>query len=51
MLLIEKECSHLFIRSLIKVIDIVIAFNLSISMIMIDGVKCEMRNYQNSESL
>ena len=28
-----------------------IIFNVSISMTMIDAVKCEMRNYQNSDDL
>ena len=49
--LLEKVCSHLLSRSSIKIMHIYIIFNVSISMTMIDTVKCEMKNYRNSDDL
>ena len=49
--LLKKACRHLLSRSSIKIMHIDIIFNVSISMIMIDAVKCEMKNYQNSDDL
>ena len=47
----KKACSHFLSRGSIKIIHIDIIFNESISMIMIDAVRCEMRNYQNSDDI
>ena len=49
--LLKKVCSHLLSRSSIKIMHIDIIFNIIISMTLIDAVKCEMRNYQNSDDL
>ena len=49
--LLKKARSHLFSRSSIKIMHIDIIFNVSISMIKIDAVKCEIKNYQNSDDL
>ena len=49
--LLKKACIHLSSRSSIKIMHIDITFNVSISMTMIDSVKCEMRNYQNTDDL
>ena len=41
--LLKKACSHLSSRSSIKIMHIDIIFNVSISMTMINSVKCEMK--------
>ena len=49
-LLTEKACSHFLSKGPSKTMHIDTFFNVSISMIMIDVVKCQMRNYQNSDT-
>ena len=49
--LLKKVCSNLSSRSSIKIMHIDIIFNISISMIMIVSVRCEIRNYQNADDL